>query len=70
MTGLNDVINALNGIVFSNYTVYALLFSGVAFTVSTGFGQFRALTHGVAVVRALLQRFPVRGARFVDAASQ
>ncbi|MEO1584966.1 MAG: amino acid carrier protein, partial [Planctomycetota bacterium] len=51
MTGLNDVINALNGILFSNYTVYALLFTGVAFTVWTGFGQFRALTHGVAVVR-------------------
>ena len=51
MTGLNDFIGAVNGILFSNYTVYALLATGVLFTIWTGIGQFRALTHGVAVVR-------------------
>ncbi len=51
MAGINDFINSLNGILFSNYTVYALLFTGVMFTIWSGFGQFRALTHGVAVVR-------------------
>ncbi len=51
MQGLNDAINAANGILFSNYTVYALLFTGLLFTIWSGFGQFRALTHGLAVVR-------------------
>ncbi|MFI4870437.1 MAG: alanine:cation symporter family protein, partial [Phycisphaerales bacterium JB061] len=41
----------MNGILFSDYTVYALLFTGVLFTVWSGFGQYRALTHGVSVVR-------------------
>lgn len=44
-------IGAANGILFSNYTVYALLITGVLFTIWSGFGQFRALTHGIAVVR-------------------
>ncbi len=51
MGGINDFINMLNGVLFSNYTVYALLITGVVFTVWSGFGQFRALTHGVSVVR-------------------
>ncbi|MEQ8770978.1 MAG: amino acid carrier protein [Phycisphaerales bacterium] len=51
MQGLNDAINAINGVLFSNYTVYALLFTGLLFTVWSGFGQFRALSHGIAVVR-------------------
>lgn len=42
-----SIINALNGILFSNYTVYALLVTGIAFTIWSGFGQYRALTHGV-----------------------
>ncbi|MEM8835335.1 MAG: amino acid carrier protein [Planctomycetota bacterium] len=51
MSGLNDFIGTLNGYLFSDYTVYALLFTGVLFTVWSGFGQFRALTHGVSVIR-------------------
>ncbi|MFG0305808.1 MAG: alanine/glycine:cation symporter family protein [Phycisphaerales bacterium JB040] len=51
MQGLNDFIGTLNGYLFSDYTVYALLAVGVLFTVWSGFGQYRALTHGVAVVR-------------------
>ncbi len=51
MDAVNDIIGSINGILFSDYTVYALLFTGLAFTIWTGFGQFRALTHGVAVVR-------------------
>jgi alanine or glycine:cation symporter, AGCS family len=51
MGSINDLINGLNGILFSDYTVYALLLTGVLFTVWSGFGQYRALTHGVAVVR-------------------
>ncbi|MCA9293794.1 MAG: sodium:alanine symporter family protein, partial [Phycisphaerales bacterium] len=51
MANLNDFINGLNDILFSQWTVYALLFTGVLFTIWSGFGQYRALTHGVAVIR-------------------
>ena len=51
MESVNDFINAVNGILFSDYTVYALLITGLLFTVWSGFGQFRAITHGVSVVR-------------------
>ncbi len=51
MEQLNHFIESLNGILFSNYTVYALLFTGVLFTIWSGFGQYRALSHGISVVR-------------------
>lgn len=51
MASVNDFINTINGILFSDYTVYALLITGLLFTIWSGFGQFRALTHGVSVVR-------------------
>ena len=51
MDAINSFVNSVNGILFSNYTVYALLATGVLFTIWSGFGQYRALTHGVAVVR-------------------
>jgi AGCS family alanine or glycine:cation symporter len=51
MDAINDIINSINNILFSNYTVYALLATGVLFTIWSGFGQYRALTHGVSVVR-------------------
>jgi AGCS family alanine or glycine:cation symporter len=47
----NDVISAINDIFFHDYVVYALLATGVLFTLWTGFGQYRALTHGVEVTR-------------------
>ncbi|QKK08899.1 MAG: sodium:alanine symporter family protein [Planctomycetota bacterium] len=51
MASVNDFINTINGILFSDYTVYALLITGLLFTIWSGFGQFRAITHGVSVVR-------------------
>ncbi|MEE2912358.1 MAG: amino acid carrier protein [Planctomycetota bacterium] len=48
---VNDVVNQLNGILFSNYVVYALLITGLLFTFWSGFGQYRALTHGVKVIK-------------------
>ena len=47
----NDVVNTINGIFFHDFVVYALLLTGVIFTLCTGFGQYRALTHGVEVTR-------------------
>lgn len=51
MENINNFVNTLNGYLFSNFTVYTLLFTGVLFTIWSGFGQYRALTHGVGVVR-------------------
>jgi len=48
---LNDFIGNLNGVLFSDYTVYTLLGVGLLFTAWSFFGQFRALTHGTAVIR-------------------
>jgi AGCS family alanine or glycine:cation symporter len=48
---VNDVVNALNGILFSPAVVYALLATGLLFTFWSGFGQYRALTHGVKVIK-------------------
>ena len=51
MDSINSFVNGLNGYLFSDFVVYTLLLTGVIFTVWTGFGQWRAVTHGFAVVR-------------------
>ncbi|HED54867.1 MAG TPA: sodium:alanine symporter family protein, partial [Phycisphaerales bacterium] len=51
MDNLWSLLNSINGIIWHNYVLYAVLGVGVIFTIWSGFGQFRALTHGVAVVR-------------------
>ena len=56
MDQVNIFVTALNGILFHDYVVYALLFTGVLFTVWSGFGQYRALTHGVGVIRGKYDR--------------
>lgn len=48
---INDFVEAINDVLFSNYVVYVLLGVGILFTIWSGFGQYRALTHGAAVVR-------------------
>jgi len=44
-------ITTLNSILWNDYTLYALLLTGVIFTVWSGFSQYYALTHGVKVIR-------------------
>jgi alanine or glycine:cation symporter, AGCS family len=44
-------ITALNSVIWHDYALLTVLAVGVLFTVWSGFGQYRALTHGVAVVR-------------------
>lgn len=51
MESINSFVNDLNGVLFSDYVVYALLIVGVLFTVWSFFGQYRAITHGVQVIR-------------------
>jgi AGCS family alanine or glycine:cation symporter len=48
---INDVVSAIGGIFFHVNVVYALLATGLLFTLWSGFGQYRALTHGVSVIR-------------------
>jgi AGCS family alanine or glycine:cation symporter len=48
---ISDVVNEITGILFHEYVVYALLATGLLFTLWSGFGQYRALTHGVSVIR-------------------
>ncbi|MCB9846409.1 MAG: sodium:alanine symporter family protein [Phycisphaeraceae bacterium] len=51
MKELMDVLNVINGVIWHQYVLFFLLGVGVLFTLWSGFCQFRALTHGVAVVR-------------------
>lgn len=51
MNGLNDFVNAINGYLFHMNVVWALLVTGVLYTAWSIFGQYRAITHGVSVVR-------------------
>ncbi|MDX9910268.1 MAG: amino acid carrier protein [Phycisphaerales bacterium] len=51
MQALLDVLNAINGVLWHTYVLYVLLGVGILFTVWSGFGQYRAITHGTAVVR-------------------
>jgi AGCS family alanine or glycine:cation symporter len=51
MDRINDFVNGLNGILFSMTTITALLITGAIYTVWSVFGQYRALTHGVKVIR-------------------
>lgn len=47
----NNVIGAINGVLWSDIVLYTVLAVGVLFTFWSGFCQYRALTHGTAVVR-------------------
>lgn len=51
MEAINSFVGVLNGILFHDFVIYILLIVGVLFTLWSGFGQYRALTHGVSVVR-------------------
>ncbi len=47
----NEVMSAINDVIWHDYVLYTVLAVGVLFTVWTRFCQYRALTHGVAVTR-------------------
>ena len=46
-----EILGAVNGFLWADWVLYVLLGVGLLFTVWSGFGQYRALTHGVKVVR-------------------
>ena len=43
----------LNGILWHEYVLYAIIGTGILFTIWSGFGQYRALTHGPRVIRGV-----------------
>jgi AGCS family alanine or glycine:cation symporter len=53
MEAFNEVLSAINDVIWHKYVLFAVLGTGVLFTLWSGFCQYRALTHGVAVIRGL-----------------
>jgi AGCS family alanine or glycine:cation symporter len=51
MDRFTETLEFLNGVIWHDYVLLIVLGVGVLFTVWSGFGQYRALTHGVAVIR-------------------
>jgi AGCS family alanine or glycine:cation symporter len=56
MESLMQFVDKINGVLWDNSVLYILLGVGVLFTVWTVLGQYKALTHGVAVVRGVYDR--------------
>ncbi len=51
METFTSLVTAVNDVIWDDYVLLVVLGVGVLFTIWSGFGQYRALTHGVAVVR-------------------
>ena len=53
MGDFSAFLATLNGYIWHEYVLFAIVGTGILFTVWSGFCQFRALTHGPAVVRGI-----------------
>ncbi len=53
MGDFSALLATLNRYIWHEYVLYAIVGTGVLFTIWSGFSQFRALTHGPAVVRGV-----------------
>lgn len=51
MDAFNRILEAFNGVIWHERVLLVVLGTGVLFTLWSGFTQYRALTHGVAVIR-------------------
>jgi len=51
MDAFNAVMAQIGAIIWHPYVLYLLLATGILFTIWSTFGQYRALTHGVQVIR-------------------
>lgn len=51
MQAMNSFLDAVNGVIWHNTVLYVVLGVGVLFTLWSAFCQYRAVTHGVQVVR-------------------
>ncbi|HJL79637.1 MAG: amino acid carrier protein [Candidatus Thioglobus sp.] len=45
------IIEAIGGFLWNNYTLYAVVVTGIVFTIWSGFSQYYALTHGFKVIK-------------------
>ncbi len=45
------IIDAIGGFLWNNYTLYAVVATGIVFTIWSGFSQYYALTHGIKVIK-------------------
>ncbi len=48
---MNQFLAAINAVIWHDYVLYCLLGTGILFTLRSGFSQYRALSHGFAVIR-------------------
>ena len=53
MAEFSALLATINGILWHEYVLYAIVGTGVLFTIWSGFGQYRALTHGPAIIRGI-----------------
>ncbi|HUF73422.1 MAG TPA: amino acid carrier protein [Gammaproteobacteria bacterium] len=51
MEEFKGIVDAINALIWHDYALFVVLGVGVLFTFWSGFGQYRALTHGIAAVR-------------------
>lgn len=55
MSGFEALISTANAILWHDYVLFALLLTGMTFTIWSRFCQYRALTHGLHVIPGLGQ---------------
>jgi len=48
---MDEFLILMNAILWHDYVLYIMVFTGFSFTLWSGFSQYRALTHGVHVIR-------------------
>lgn len=53
MADFSALLATLNGILWHEYVLYAIVGTGIVFTFWSGFCQYQALTHGPAVIRGI-----------------
>ena len=53
MADLSALLATLNAVLWHEYVLYAIVATGLLFTVWSGFCQYRALTHGPGVIRGV-----------------
>ena len=51
MEEFKNIVASVNGIIWADWALFIVLGVGILFTIWSRFGQYRALTHGVAAVR-------------------
>ena len=48
---MDELLTSINAFLWHDVVLYIMVFTGLSFTIWSGFSQYRSLTHGVSVVR-------------------